>query len=111
MADEKQKREHFRLEYPIALRPKFVMQTTTYDVLDLSERGMRFFTKSTSYWAKSPGAVRGDLVFSDGKKIQVEGRVLRVTSDQVILHLNKGVPYAKMMEEQRLILKNHGRPS
>lgn len=100
-------RTHFRLEYPKPDRPTILIDGSTFEILDLSEQGCRFAVKSIFVSAKQ--AIRGTVRFKDGKTCDVVGHILRSTDDSCVLVLNKGVPLAKMHEEQRIMIRKYQR--
>ncbi len=103
-------RDFFRLEYPAADRPTIVVSGMTYEVLDLSEEGVKFAVPS-SFKPNPALKIRGTITFKDGKSVDVVGTVLRILErkdkNQCVLTLTSGVPLPKMMEEQRYLLKKY----
>lgn len=99
-------REHYRVAYPTQLRPKFLVQGFTFDVVDISERGLRFRLGD----AATPDAgneVQGTVRFRSGETITVRGTVLRVDGREVAVRLEEGVPLRVIMEQQRFLLDRH----
>ncbi|HEU5170031.1 MAG TPA: PilZ domain-containing protein [Gemmatimonadales bacterium] len=78
-------REHYRIEYPTAARPRLVVGGHVCEVIDLSERGIRY------------RAAAGVL----------PGVVLRLTGDQVSCRLDAGVPFKQIVDEQRYLRDRH----
>lgn len=107
MGEAEQKRAHFRIVYPVGSRPKITLRNQTFDVVDLSEMGVRFATRDAKSWRSIVDVIQASILFADNEKVAVIGKVLRTTDDQVILQLTKGVPFAKVMAEQRRILQSH----
>ena len=102
-------REHYRVAYPTALRPKLVVQGVPFDVVDISERGIRFRLGQTT--APEPGfEVQGDVRFKRGDSITIRGTVLRVHDGEVAARLEEGIPLRVIMEEQRFLLARHRLP-
>lgn len=101
-------RGHFRLEYPKPDRPAFKIGKDSYEVLDLSEKGVKFACDG-KYKPKEGGPIAGRVVFKDGKHCDVAGTILRYLKDkdQCVVVLDKGIPYPKMMEEQLHILRKY----
>jgi hypothetical protein len=96
-------REHYRVAYPTALRPKLVIHGVSFDVVDISERGIRFRLGKAEY--PQPGLeVQGAVVFKRGESITIRGTVLRVSEGEVAARLEEGVPLRVIMEEQRFLL-------
>jgi hypothetical protein len=99
-------REHYRVAYPTTLRPKLLVQGHTFDVVDISERGIRFRLAQAE--EPAPGfEVQGTVRFRRGETITVRGVVLRVVQGEVAAKLEEGVPLRVIMEEQRYLLDRH----
>ncbi len=99
-------REHYRVAYPSTLRPKLLVQGHTFDVVDISERGIRFRLEKAD--EPAPGVeVQGTVRFRRGDTITVRGVVLRVVQGEVAAKLEEGVPLRVIMEEQRYLLDRH----
>ncbi|MCB1623654.1 MAG: PilZ domain-containing protein [Pseudomonadales bacterium] len=97
-----QKREHFRLRYPLLARPRLKMSEATAIVTELSERGMRLSTvKLPALDAQSP--VAGNLKLACGTLCDIRGNVIRVDGDELIVSLTEGPSYGDMVAEQRCI--------
>jgi hypothetical protein len=99
-------REHYRVAYPTALRPKLLVHGVSFDVVDISERGIRFRLGSAQ--APEPGfELQGVLRFRRGETIAIHGSVLRVDNGEVAARLEEGIPLRVVMEEQRFLLDRH----
>ncbi|HEY7683372.1 MAG TPA: PilZ domain-containing protein [Gemmatimonadales bacterium] len=102
-------REHYRVAYPTALRPKLVVQGVAFEVLDISERGIRFRLGDLA--APEPGfEVQGEVRFKGGDSLDIRGTVLRVHDGEVAARLDEGIPLRVIMEEQRFLLARHRLP-
>ncbi len=96
-------REHYRVAYPQQLRPKFMVQGFTFDVVDVCERGLRFQLATAE--PPDPGfEVAGTLRFRRGETVPVRGTVLRVVEGEVAVRLDDRVPLRVIMDEQRFLL-------
>ncbi|HTS89714.1 MAG TPA: PilZ domain-containing protein [Gemmatimonadales bacterium] len=101
-------REHYRVAYPTALRPKLVVQGVTFEVVDISERGIRFRLGEAA--RPEPGfEVQGEVRFRRGETITLRGTVLRVADGEVAARLEEGIPLRVIMEEQRFLLDRNRR--
>ena len=99
-------REQYRVAYPTALRPKLLVHGVSFDVVDISERGIRFRLGSAQ--APEPGfELQGVLRFRRGETITIRGAVLRVDQGEVAARLEEGIPLRVVMEEQRFLLDRH----
>ena len=108
-----QQREHFRIDYPAAERPELAVGAHRFVVHDLSERGMRFSFEKSTYKPVVGAPLTATIHFKDGSQITVGGRILRVIADKChcVLHLDPGVPQAKMMEEHLRIVRKYHAPA
>ena len=102
-----QQRDHFRINYPNGARPTITIAGQELTIVDLSEAGVKYALGLTPRPDKGKTVI-GVVRFRDGTKIRVEGTVVRSSAEDrtCILHLSKGIPLSKMMEEQRYIIRN-----
>lgn len=105
MSDER--RRHFRLRYPISVRPPIEIDGNVFSVVDLSEGGLKFHGSRSTYPAAGTNVV-GKIQFSDGTRAEVRGQMVRVTvGGDCVLQLTQGVPLARMMDEPRNMIRKH----
>jgi len=97
-------RQYYRIRYPLSYRPQVQVQgeDSTNDVIELSERGVRFLYKGTGQF-KRGGELQVDLVFHDGESFQFSGKLLRVEKEDLIVHFNGSIPLSRIMKEQRYL--------
>lgn len=101
----KQKRQFFRIEYPIDERPSLIVGDDTYEVLDTSERGMRLAPIGHQ---PIPGNLKGTLRFRDGSECLVAGMVARQAPDgSLVVKLTVGISLANIMKEQRRLIQRY----
>ncbi len=100
-------REHYRIQYPTAARPHIVIEGRSFDVIDLSERGVRFRQDEGSSFSPGDG-VAGTVRFRRTEAVEVMGSVVRVGSREVAVKLDVGVPLRTIIEEQRFLREHHG---
>ncbi len=101
----KQRREYFRLEYPVFLRPTLFFSNKKYDVLEISEYGMRFETEDVNGFL--PGKkLTVSLKFQDDEVHICDGRIIRLNANEIIVNLLKPVPLYKIRSEHLQIIKN-----
>lgn len=102
------RRQVYRLRYPLRERPVFESEKIPYPVVDLSETGLRFFTRERAAFQIGQ-KVEGELVLLDNAgRRHLEGTVVRINLGGVALRLSPDtqIPLAMMMrEQQRLIQK------
>lgn len=102
-------RKHFRILYPPAARPGIVIGGRAYDVIDLSERGIRF--RGDGDLAVAVGeALAGTVRFRETGAVEVGGTVIRIVGREIAVKLDAGVPLRVLIEEQRHLREGHGGP-
>ena len=99
-------RRHSRIQYPVAARPQISIGSRTFEVLDVSEGGVRFKTDD-SLLLKQGDAVAGTIRFRRNETVEVKGSVVRIGGREVALQLDVGVPLKIIIEEQRLLRGHH----
>jgi hypothetical protein len=93
-------RRHYRIRYPLRLRPRLEVAGLYAVVIDLSEGGVRIVNEAQLPLA--PGAVvKGALVLQSGEAARFSGSVVRVTPEDIALCLAQGFSYAVILREQR----------
>lgn len=93
----------FRVEFPYGQRPLFTWKGNSYEVLDLSERGMRIGVNGLAVFV--PGTrVRGAVRFEDGKET-VEGAVLRGNEREAVFQLAEGFSLERVRREERRLIR------
>jgi len=94
-----ERRQYYRLLYPPELAPEIVILGTTFRVLDISEKGLRF-RKDFNSRLDTGQSIRGVLIFLDLSKIEFQGYILRVVNREAVVVFLKNLPYQKIMAEQ-----------
>ena len=103
-----QQRQLYRIIYPIMERPTFESGRFVHEVLDCSEKGLRYEMKEGTLPLLA-AQVAGVLHFRRGDDVEVEGEVLRSGNGIVVLTLTPPLPFAEIMAEQRY-LRSKGYP-
>lgn len=99
-------REYYRVAYPTSLRPRLEVLDHQFDVVDVSERGLRFRLGKAA--APEPGnEVQGTLQFRRGDTVPIRGVVVRIDDGEVATRLDEGIPLRVIMAEQRFLLDRH----
>jgi PilZ domain-containing protein len=97
-------REFYRIPYPTIARPWLVVQSYEFEVMDVSERGLRF--KVGSVVPPAPGeGVAGTVRFRRGEEVQVSGVILRIEDGEAAVQLEQGIPLRVVLDEQRFLLE------
>jgi len=100
-------REHYRIQYPAAARPHIAVEGRSFEVIDLSERGVRFrLDEGLSFSLRDE--VTGTIRFRRNESVEVMGVVVRVTGREIALKLDVGVPLRSIIEEQRFLREHNG---
>jgi hypothetical protein len=97
------RRAHYRVTYPLAERPAFEVGGATYEVVQCSERGLRYEVPD----GRAPAMgeeVGGTIRFRRGAKVEVTGEVTRAQGGEVVLVLrHRGIPFSDMLLEQQYL--------
>lgn len=93
-------RKQLRVQYPAHGRPAFITDRNTFPVLDVTPEGLRFAC-GAHYLPAVGAAVKGTVVFGDGKRCAVVGIVTRraVGRGECTLALTVGIPMARLVAE------------
>jgi hypothetical protein len=100
-----ERRQYYRLTYPPELAPEVVILGTTFRVMDISEKGMRF-RKDFHIRLDTSQSVRGTIIFQDLSKHEFQGYVLRVVNREAVVIFLKNLPYQRIMSEQLFLQRN-----
>ena len=99
-------REHYRIEYPTAARPRLLVNGQQREVIDVCEQGLRY-RAGDGEQRKLGEEVEGVVHFRRGEQVRVLGTVVRLTDGEVALQLSVGIPLRVVLEEQRYIRERH----
>ena len=98
-----ERRRHYRIRYPVMRRPLVDVWGQRYEVIDMSEGGVRFQCPDPQ--SVAPGQpVQAVITFDDTGKADVEGTVVRVERRRVALQFTVGIPYSRIVREQLHLL-------
>ena len=97
------RRAHYRVTYPMAERPSFEMGRNRYEVVQCSERGLRYEVPDSRFPALG-SEVGGVIQFRRGTRVEVVGEVTRAHSGEAVLFLRmRGIPFSEMLLEQQYL--------
>ncbi len=96
------RRQLYRVVYPLSERPTFEVGRFVYEVVDCSERGLRYEVRDRRMPAVG-SALAGRISFRRGDEIEVTGEVIRAHDGMVVLELDPAIPFADIMAEQRYL--------
>ena len=100
-----QARRFFRLNYPIRTKPVVHVHQQKYEVLDVSQGGIRFHVTEPDQWLEDD-PFKAQIYMVCGGSASVSGKILRVAADFVVVELSEEIPLKLMYDEHRFLLKN-----
>jgi hypothetical protein len=97
-----ERRENYRIIYSKEYHPSIIIKNIEFDILDLSETGLRFGLKEG---IKLPGDLfHAQIKIHDGSTIDVMGRIIRITGEHAAMFLVvKKIPYQIILSEQTFL--------
>ena len=102
-SESQEKRGYFRIEYPASIRPTLKIRKHEFEIVDISEKGVRF---SADKEIKFGRWVTGNIAFYDGQTVGIEGRIAWKRGESIGMFLTvKSIPYPKILSEQRLLAR------
>ena len=105
MKDEKQ-REYFRVRFPVPYRPSFMMELDTYEVVDVSEYGVKVRTDQNASFMVDEYFM-ASMTFPDGRMFDLSGQVVRVENDCAGLELSTPLPLRLIRSEALYVIQNY----
>ena len=100
------RREYFRIIYPLACRPKLIFSGNEYDVIDISEKGIKFICKEMNEFQQGL-EVKINITFNNADPLALKGIVLRIDKKIAVLSLTESIPLDRIIAEQRYIKLNY----
>lgn len=100
------RRNQFRLHYPIKDRPRLAVENADYAVVDISEGGLKVvFGKN----ARIPEKFRfaGIIEYVDGKKVAVSGKILRTFEHGFSAEFFRKIGMQGIMADQRRLKQKY----
>lgn len=102
----KNKREFYRIRYPLSCRPRLILLDKEYEVIETSEKGVKFLHKK--FHEFQIGLTVGfTITFHDDESLDLEGKILRVDENVVVVYLSEEIPFRRIALEQRHIIDNY----
>jgi len=100
--EHQDRRGLYRVTYPPEARPKLKIKSREFEVINLSEKGIRFLLDKQIEFTKW---VRGRVTFQDGESLEVEGKIIWKKPDEIALSLLIiPIPYERVLKEQRYLI-------
>ncbi len=100
------RREYPRIQHRLKRRPRLQINKQELEVLDISERGIRFINNTD---IRLKEWVHGTLVFSDQSTVSLNGLVVRKQGGTVSLQLIASIPADMIARENEHHLSTPGR--
>jgi PilZ domain-containing protein len=99
-----QRRNYFRIQFPITQRPRLVVSTAEFEVLELAETGARIIVGDAQV-SETSGEFEATIQFPDGASASVTARVHRREINEAVLRFAANLPYPIIAGQQRRLLK------
>ncbi len=97
------RRALYRIAYPLAERPTFLVGRHVYEIIDCSEAGLRYEVRDRRLPSLDT-ELGGTIHFRRGEELEVAGKVIRAQDEIVVLALDPpGIPFSEMLSEQRYL--------
>lgn len=93
----KTSREHHRIVFAKTKRPELIINEKRFEVLDISQRGLRFATPENIHL---PKYIKGKLRFANGDEIMVEGLGKWRAKGLYGLRLKDPVPHEVILKQK-----------
>ena len=100
-----QRREYFRVEYPSGYRPRFIIKGQSFDILDVSECGIRFLHIDNASFIIG-ASIKGIIRFTDGEELECSGVVLRNELGAVAVQNDDPISLARIRAEHLNLIRN-----
>ncbi len=97
------KRVYLRVSYGTENRPVLQIKKHKFDVIDISEGGIRFRNDAK---IALPGRIKGKTLLECGEQITFKGKVCREENHETSIVFNKLVPYTTIHLEQQYLKTN-----
>lgn len=105
-SDVTEKREHFRIRYPVKERPLLLLAQQEFEIIDMCEEAVKF--RCPGFRSFSVGdLLEGGIRFRNGESMQVEGKVLRVDRESVVMVVDPSIPCSLIVSEQRRLANKY----
>ena len=104
-----QKREYYRVEYPVNDRPALLLMDSEFEVIDVSEGGLKFRADNSERF--TIGEILGaTLKFADNQTFTCKGKIIRIDDDNVAINNIFHIPLEIIRSEHlQLIQKYHAK--
>jgi hypothetical protein len=104
-----QKRDHFRIVFPLDQRPCLSAGLGKWEIIDLSEHGAKLVVPVEGTSLLGSEQFQATIRFRDGTTAAVTAIVQRQEANEVVLQFLEELPYSLIMAEQRRLLRLYPR--
>ncbi len=98
---EPEKRNFFRLVYESDDAAVLKIETSIFEIADISEGGIRFFNKGNYQF---PREIKGTVLFLYGSSLAIDGNLEWKQDDQVGMSLRPYIPAAFIEKEKKYMI-------
>jgi PilZ domain-containing protein len=104
LSNGRERRSCVRVEYPVGTGPRLVIGEYEYEVMDISEKGVKFITDHPERFCPGLKEVEADIIFREGKNYEIQGAILRIERTQfssetriaIFLYDGWGIPSSRI---------------
>ena len=103
-----ERRESYRLHFPYAERPRLLIGSREYEVVDCSAHGVRYVL-TTPPSSLAPGDwVQGYLKFRRRPQMSIRGLIVRIQNGEIALYMpDSEIPFATLWNQERYLLTHY----
>jgi hypothetical protein len=97
-----ERRQNYRIIYSESYHPALIIRNIQFDILDLSETGLRFKLKEN---IKLPGDLfHAEVKLHDDSNVEILGRIIRISGQHAAMFMVvKKIPYQIILAEQAFL--------
>lgn len=107
MTDDAQQRQHYRVRYPMAERPKITIDESQYEILELSEGGLRLAVYLGIEPSRLPETFHVEITLACGRTRSITASFTRQEGEEYICTELEGISMNDITEEQRYFIRKY----
>ena len=107
MTDREQKRRHYRVRYPISERPRLTIEGSQFEILELSEGGLRMSVLRAIWPSTAPRAIDAEITLASGKTCTITASFDRQEDKEYVYTGLHGIFSNDIIQEQRYLMKKY----
>lgn len=102
-----ERRESYRLHFPYAERPRLLIGSREYEVVDCSTHGVRYII--TPLPTLAPGDwIQGSLKFRRQPQMSIRGSIVRIQDGEIALYMpDSEIPFSTLWSQERYLLTHY----